>query len=313
MNRRSFMKLTSLGAVLPLPIPLAYSAPGATKNAVGGKTVRIAAIQTRKNPKIEGLYTDPFQSDFSLQDLYRSVDLWLEWYEELIVQAARESCRLAVFTEDFTRIFNLSMYLEDRSLFRKAVERQTSLVPERMGALARHHSMYLVACYFAAEGDLIRNVCDLFSPEGSLAGRYRKVHMPQYEKWQVTPGGAFPAFETELGWISMLVCYDQMWPEAAASCAMNGAQLICHPSAAVMKEHYMLQRAYDSQVHYISSSGTSSMISSPRAEILANGRDKDPAIVLADVDLKHATLGDPYFYEYLYSGIQDHKERDLKF
>ena len=55
------------------------------------------------------------------------------------------------------------------------------------------------------------------------------------------------------------------------------------------------------------------MIASPRAQILANAEDKDPAIVWADVDIQGATMGDEFFWEYLYSGIQDHKERHLKF
>jgi len=94
---------------------------------------------------------------------------------------------------------------------------------------------------------------------------------------------------------------------------MNGAQLICHPSAAVLEDFLMRTRAKDNQVHYISSSGRNSMIVSPRAEILANAMDRDPAIVWADVDIQNATMADEYFWEYLYSGIQDHKERHLKF
>jgi len=111
----------------------------------------------------------------------------------------------------------------------------------------------------------------------------------------------------------MLICYDQMWPEAASCCAMNGAQVICHPSAASLKDYHMRTRAMDNQVHYISSTWGNSMIASPRADILANAEDKDPAIVWADVDVKAATMGDELFWEYLYSGIQDHKERHLKF
>jgi hypothetical protein len=94
---------------------------------------------------------------------------------------------------------------------------------------------------------------------------------------------------------------------------MNGAQIICHPSAASLKDYHMRTRARDNQVHYISSTGFNSMITSPHAEILANAEDKDPAIVWADVDVKGETMADELFWEYLYSGIQDHKERHLKF
>ena len=150
-------------------------------------------------------------------------------------RAARQNCKLAVITEDFTRLSRCMRYLDDRSIFQQAVARQTPMIRERLENVARKNNMYLVACYFAQEGEQVFNVADLFGPTGDLIGRYRKVHMPQYELWQVTPGDVFPAFETDIGWISMLICYDQMWPESAACCAMNGAQIICQPSAAIWR------------------------------------------------------------------------------
>ncbi|HIE04256.1 MAG TPA: carbon-nitrogen hydrolase family protein [Candidatus Latescibacteria bacterium] len=275
--------------------------------------VRLATIQSNRVPSCKGLRTNPFSEDFSMEDLLRSIELRIAWYEELLDRAGREGCDLVVLTEDFTRLSLCMTFLDDRSIFRTAVERQTSLVPERLGAVAKGHSMLIVACYYALEGDRIYNVADLFGRGGELVGRYRKVHMPQYELWQVTPGDSFPAFETDIGWVGMLICYDQMWPEAAACCTMNGAQVICHPSAAVLPEYYMRARAKDNQVHYISSTWQNSMIASPKAEILADAGKEDLAIVWADVELKGATLADEFFYEYLYSGIRDHKERHLKF
>ena len=55
------------------------------------------------------------------------------------------------------------------------------------------------------------------------------------------------------------------------------------------------------------------MITSPRGEVLANAGDQEAAVVWADVDLKGATRADALFWEFLYSGVQDHKERHLKF
>jgi len=275
--------------------------------------VRLATIQSNRVKTCDGLKTNPFSDEFSMDDLLQSIERRIAWYEDLFGQAAKEKCDLTVITEDFTRLSSCMTFLDDRSVFRAAVEKQTSLIPERLGAAAKKNSMYIVACYFALEGDTIRNVADLFGRKGELIGRYRKVHMPQYELWQVTPGDSFPAFETDLGWIGMLICYDQMWPESSACCAMNGAQVICHPSAASLKDYQMRARAMDNQVHYISSTWGNSMIASPRADILANAEDGDPAIVWADVDIKEASMGDELFWEYLYSGIQDHKERHLKF
>jgi len=111
----------------------------------------------------------------------------------------------------------------------------------------------------------------------------------------------------------MLICYDQMWPESAACCALNGAQIICQPSAASLTDYHMRTRAMDNQVHHVSSTYANSMIVSPRAEVLADAQHEDPAIAWADVDVRGATRGDEFFYETLYSGIQDHKQRHLNF
>jgi len=322
MSRREFVRSAAVGAAsvasLGIAVQSVESKESSTKPEPGGSDnmsdkVRIAAIQSNRVPTCSGLRTNPFSDEFSMNDLLLSIERRVAWYEDLFDQAAGEKCDLVVITEDFTRLSSCMTFLDDRSIFQTAVAKQTPLILERLGAAAKKNSMFIVACYFALEGDNIYNVADLFGRKGELVGRYRKVHMPQYELWQVTPGDSFPAFETDIGWIGMLICYDQMWPEAASCCAMNGAQLICHPSAASLKDFHMRTRSKDNQVHYISSTGRNSMISSPLADILANAEDKDPVIVHADVDLKEATVADELFWEYLYSGIQDHKERHLKF
>jgi predicted amidohydrolase len=276
-------------------------------------SVRISTIQSRRNPLTQGLCANPFGDGFAQADLMTAINRNLDWFEGLFAQAAADKCQLTVVTEDFTRIGQTAGFLDDPDLFHEAVLRQTPLVAERVGAAARRHKMHIVACYYAQEGELIYNVADLFGPSGDRVGRYRKVHLPQYEKWQVAEGSEFPAFETELGWVGMLICYDQMWPEAAACCALNGAQLICQPSAASLKEHQMLTRAGDSQVHMLSSTYSNSMITSPRGQVLANAADQETAVAAADVDLQEGTVPDPMYLEYLYSGIRDHKERHLKF
>ena len=274
---------------------------------------RIATIQSNRVPTCDGLKTNPYSDDFSMEDLLASIDRRVAWYEDLFSRAGKEQCKLAVITEDFTRLSSCMTFLDDRSVFRTAVEKQTDLIAERLGAASKKNDMYIAACYYALEGDIIYNVADLFGRRGDRVGRYRKVHLPQYELWQVAAGDAFPAFETDLGWIGMLICYDQMWPESASCCAMNGAQIICQPSAAVLPDYQMRTRAKDNQVHYVSSTSARSMIASPHAEILADAEKTDPAVVWADVDVRGVTVADEFFWEYIYSGIQDHKERHLKF
>ena len=150
---------------------------------------RIATIQSNSISTCEGLKTDPFRDEFSMDDLLQSIERRIAWYEGLFNQAAKEKCDLVVITEDFTRLSSCMMYLDDRSIFRTAVRKQTEWIPEHLGEAAKRNSMFIVACYYAFEGDTIYNVADLFGRRGELVGRYRKVHLPQYElcKKQRTP------------------------------------------------------------------------------------------------------------------------------
>ncbi|MFC1526790.1 carbon-nitrogen hydrolase family protein [Candidatus Latescibacterota bacterium] len=274
---------------------------------------RIALVQNRTTPTCDGLRTDPFTDDFSMKDALLSIERKVDWYVGLLDRAGAQQCDLVVLSEDFTATGPLSQYLDDRALFPQAVDLQTALIPERLGETAKRNSMYVVACYYAVENGIIYNVADLLGRDGGLVGRYRKVHLPQYEKWTVAAGDAFPAFETDIGWIGMLICYDQQWPESAACCTMNGAQLICVPSVATSSECRNCCRALDNVVHYIYCTSANSMIASPRAEVLAHARQQDPGIVWADVDLAEASKPQPHYMETLFSGILDHKERHLKF
>ncbi len=323
LDRRRFVQLAALGAV-PAAC-LLKSARGAegdgevsptlkAESPSAANRVRIGSVQTNASPYCRGLAIDPFSDRFARKDLRTSVDGWLKWYEGLIGRAAGGGCKLVVLTEDITELSHVMTFLDDRSLFTDTVKWQTPRVAERLGEAARKHSIYIVASYFAHENEAVFNVADLFGPKGHIVGRYRKVHLPEYELWQVSAGDTFPAFETDLGWIGMLICYDQMWPESASCCAMNGAQLICQPSAASLKDYHLKARAMDNQVHFISSTWRDSMIVSPKAKILANAKQEDPEVVWADVDLENATKpADDFYWEHLYSGIKDHKERVLKF
>jgi N-carbamoylputrescine amidase len=80
------------------------------------------------------------------------------------------------------------------------------------------------------EGDTLYNSAVLLGPEAF--GRYRKTHLWNKEKLLYEPGRELPVFDTPLGRIGLLVCYDAWFPEAARSLAVKGAQILCVPSNA---------------------------------------------------------------------------------
>ena len=218
-----------------------------------------------------------------------------------------------LLTEDFTHVGLAATFLDDRSVFRRVAEHQAEVVPRRLAALARRLGRHLAGSYYAAEGDLVRNVCDLFGPDGSRLGRYRKVHLPEYERWQVAAGDDFPVFETDLGRIGLLICYDQNWPEAFAALALGGAEVVLHPSAETIPEYRMLCRSVDHHVFYASACPRGSAIASPVQTMLARSTGKDPEVIAAELSAPLIAFGDERYYDALYSGIREHRLRELRY
>lgn len=105
------------------------------------------------------------------------------------------------------------------------------------GAAAADNSIVLVASAFERRAPgLYHNTAVVFDSDGSIAGTYRKMHIPDdpgfYEKFYFTPGDmGFNPIDTSLGRLGVLVCWDQWYPEAARLMAMRGAEMLIYPTA----------------------------------------------------------------------------------
>ncbi len=108
---------------------------------------------------------------------------------------------------------------------------------EALGALARELGVVIVASLFERRAPgLYHNTAVVLERDGALAGRYRKMHIPDdpgyYEKFYFTPGDlGFTPIATSVGTLGVLVCWDQWYPEAARVMALNGAELLLYPTA----------------------------------------------------------------------------------
>lgn len=102
---------------------------------------------------------------------------------------------------------------------------------------ARDNGVVLVTSMFERRASgLYHNTAIVFDTDGSMAGRYRKMHIPDdpgfYEKFYFTPGDlGFEPIETSVGKLGVLVCWDQWYPEAARLMAMKGAEMLIYPTA----------------------------------------------------------------------------------
>ena len=108
---------------------------------------------------------------------------------------------------------------------------------EFYGALACECGVVLVTSLFERRAPgLYHNTAVVFEKDGSIAGKYRKMHIPDdpgyYEKFYFTPGDlGFEPIQTSVGRLGVLVCWDQWYPEAARLMALAGAELLIYPTA----------------------------------------------------------------------------------
>ena len=103
--------------------------------------------------------------------------------------------------------------------------------------VAKAHHVVLVTSLFEKRAPgLYHNCAVVFESDGSIAGKYRKMHIPDdpgfYEKFYFTPGDlGFEPIDTSVGRLGVLVCWDQWYPEAARIMTLKGAQMLIYPTA----------------------------------------------------------------------------------
>lgn len=108
---------------------------------------------------------------------------------------------------------------------------------ETFGKLAKELGIVLVLSLFERRAPgLYHNTAVVLEKDGSIAGKYRKMHIPDdpayYEKFYFTPGDlGFEPIDTSVGRLGVLVCWDQWYPEAARLMAMRGAEMLIYPTA----------------------------------------------------------------------------------
>lgn len=103
--------------------------------------------------------------------------------------------------------------------------------------VAKKNQIVLVTSLFEKRAaGLYHNTAVVFEKDGSIAGKYRKMHIPDdpgfYEKFYFTPGDlGFEPIETSLGKLGVLICWDQWYPEAARIMTLKGAEILIYPTA----------------------------------------------------------------------------------
>jgi N-carbamoylputrescine amidase len=149
-------------------------------------------------------------------------------------EAASQGAQIVCLPELF-----LTQYFcqrEDASLFDLA-EPIPGPTSAKLAEVAKQLRIVLIASLFEKRAaGVYHNTAAMFDADGSLRGLYRKMHIPDdplyYEKYYFTPGDlGFRAFDTNVGRVGTLVCWDQWYPEGARLTALQGAHVLFYPTA----------------------------------------------------------------------------------
>ncbi len=231
--------------------------------------------------------------------------------ESLIRQAAAQGADLIALQE----LFHTTYFCRetDRRFFSWA-EKIPGPITERFSDLARETGTVLLIPMFEKKAPgLYYNSMVVMERDGSIAGHYRKMHIPDdpgfYEKYYFTPGDkGFTVVDTSAGKIGTLICWDQWFPEAARLAALQGAELLVYPTAigtlpeesdtdkeefmdawlTIQRSHAIANGCYVAGINRVGTEGGTrfwgnSFVAGPFGQIIAQAGE-EPQILTAEID-----------------------------
>lgn len=154
--------------------------------------------------------------------------------QDKIRSLAKDGAELIILQEIHNGLYFCQT--EDPDVFNQA-EPIPGPSTEKYGKLAKDFEVVIVLSLFEKRAaGLYHNTAVVIENDGSIAGTYRKMHIPDdpayYEKFYFTPGDiGFNPIDTSVGRLGVLVCWDQWYPEAARLMAMSGAEILIYPTA----------------------------------------------------------------------------------
>jgi N-carbamoylputrescine amidase len=232
--------------------------------------------------------------------------------EEGIRKAAGQGAQVICLQELFQTPYFCQT--EDHAHFKRA-EEIPSPSTQAMSSLASEFGVVLILPLFEKRSTgIYHNTAVVIDADGSIAGRYRKMHIPDdpgfYEKFYFTPGDmGFQTISTRFGKIGVLICWDQWFPEAARLTALSGAQILFYPTAigyqafdesvaekqaqawqTIQKAHSIANGVFTVVVNRVGQEDQlnfwgRSFVSDPFGEVLAEASSNEAEVLVVDCDL----------------------------
>jgi beta-ureidopropionase len=226
----------------------------------------------------------------------------------LIAKAAAEGAQITCLQEIFHGPYFCA---EQDPKWYATAEPEDGPIVTRMRELARQHQMALVVPWFEeAQTGVYYNSAAVIERDGTLLGKYRKTHIPQvgpcfFEKYYFKPGNlGYPVFDTSVGRVGLIICYDRHFPEVARQVGLKGAELVFNPSATVeslskylweleQPAHAVANGFWIAAINRVGVEAPvnpnkfygSSYFCDPRGQIVAKASDSEDEVLVCDLDL----------------------------
>lgn len=283
--------------------------------------IKIAAIHSRYLEMTEE--ADPASPKFDFAAPRKFVEEHVNKTLAFLHEAGKDHVDLVCTHEDFLGASSYCRNLDHPDIYTTLAEEIPGPVSQRLGEVARQYKMYIAANYYERAGSTLYNTAVLIDRNGRLAGKYRKVHLADGERWRVAGGQEFPVFDTDIGKIGFAICYDIIFPEHCRLLTVNGADIIIHQTQgwgvggkaeAITGEAFMRTRAAENSVYLIvaknmQSDGGKSCIVDNSGNILAESQGEEGLTIAefaADYDMT-----DEYNLDNFYGGVPSTKARQL--
>ena len=246
----------------------------------------------------------------------------IQTLKESIKEAAINGAELVVLQELHNSLYFCQVESTDNFDLAEPIPGPST---ELFGNVAKECGVVLVTSLFERRAaGLYHNTAVVFDKDGSIAGKYRKMHIPDdpayYEKFYFTPGDlGFHPIQTSIGKLGVMVCWDQWYPEGARLMALQGAELLIYPTAigwestdteeekqrqmtawqTVQRGHAVANGipvvAVNRSGHEVDPSGQTngidfwghSFVAGPQGEMLAEA-GIEPTTLIVDVDMKRS-------------------------
>jgi len=275
-------------------------------------------------PEVAQQNNPAFTESAALAYVNAHIDKVVGYFE----QAGQSETDLVCTHEDFANTCSYSRDYQHEGLFESLVEKTGPVIRERLSALAKQYNMMIAANNYEMHVGHIYNTSTLYGRDGAIIGQYRKVHLADSENWCAAAGETFDVFPTDIGNIGFMICYDMIFPEMCRSLALNGADIVIHPTQGwgcvggpvtpAVGEGFIRTRAAENSVYLVVTKnlhrgawdGGRSMIVNNYGEIITQAVPTEEGVISADIEPDFDMI-DPYHFNNFYTGVSGCRVRHL--